>query len=58
MNGAPGVVSDTALVRGLALDLEPTEVIVELVARNERGPEPAGDRLQLTLSDESADLVL
>lgn len=37
---------------------EPTEIAVELVTRNEAGPDAAGDRLQLTLTDQCTDVVL
>jgi len=36
----------------------PTNVGVELVAWNESRPDPAGDRSQLAVADESANLVL
>jgi hypothetical protein len=38
--------------------LEPAPVGLELVARNEARPDPAGDRPQLALSDQGADVVL
>src|SRR5690349_12506759 len=34
------------------------QVVVELVARHEPGPDPAGDRPQLPLADQRANLVL
>lgn len=37
---------------------EPADVGVELVARHEAGPDPAGDCSQLAVADQSADLVL
>ena len=37
---------------------EPTKVGVELMAWNAAGPNPARDRPQLTLADQSANLVL
>jgi hypothetical protein len=40
------------------LVLEPAKVVVELVARNEARPDPAGDRPQFPVADESANLVL
>jgi hypothetical protein len=45
-------------MRAFALDPEPAEVIVELVTRNERRADPAGNRPQLACSDKSADFVL
>jgi hypothetical protein len=36
----------------------PAQVIVQLVARNEAGSDPAGDRLQLAVADQCANLVL
>jgi hypothetical protein len=38
--------------------VEPAPVGVELVARNEAGPDPAGDRPQLTGADQRADVLL
>lgn len=38
--------------------LEPTQVRVELVARNEPGSDPAGDRLKFAVTDQSANVVL
>ena len=37
---------------------EPTLIVVELVARNESGADPAGDRLQLAVTDQCANVVL
>jgi hypothetical protein len=45
-------------VRVAALVLEPAHVSVELVARNEAGPDPAGNRPQLAGADQSANLIL
>ena len=36
----------------------PTKVVVELVAWNEAGPDPAGDRPELAVADECANVVL
>ena len=36
----------------------PAKVVVELVAWNEAGTDPAGDRPQLSLADQTANLVL
>ena len=38
--------------------LEPAQIGVELVTRNESGSDPAGDRLKLALTDECANVVL
>jgi hypothetical protein len=38
--------------------LEPAKVGVELVARNETGPDPARDRLQLAVANQCANLFL
>lgn len=38
--------------------LEPTQVRVELVTRNERGSDPAGDGLKLALTRERANVFL
>jgi hypothetical protein len=38
--------------------LEPTEIIVELVTRNESGSDPAGDRPQFVVTDQRANVVL
>jgi hypothetical protein len=38
--------------------LEATEIGVELVTRNESGPDPAGDRLQLVVTNQCANVVL
>ena len=38
--------------------LEPTQVCVELVARNEPGSDPAGDRLKFAVTDQGANVVL
>jgi hypothetical protein len=38
--------------------LEATQISVELVARHESGPDPAGDRLQLVLTNQCANVVL
>jgi hypothetical protein len=37
---------------------EPTQIRVELVARNEPWSDPAGDRLKFAVTDQRADLVL
>ena len=37
---------------------EATQIGVELVARNESGPDPAGDRLEFAFADQCANLVL
>jgi hypothetical protein len=38
--------------------LEPTQIRVELVTRNESGSDPAGDRLQFVVTDQRANVVL
>jgi hypothetical protein len=38
--------------------LEPTQIRVEYVTRNEPGSDPAGDRLRFTLTDQRANVVL
>jgi hypothetical protein len=38
--------------------LEPTQIRVELVTRNEPGSDPAGDRLQFVVTDQRANVVL
>ena len=38
--------------------LEPAQIRVELVTRDEPGPDPAGDRLQLALTDQRPHVVL
>ena len=38
--------------------LEPTKIGVEYVTRDESGSDPAGDRLQFALTDQSANVVL
>lgn len=38
--------------------LEPAQVAVDLVARNEAGSDPAGDRPQLTAADQCSNVVL
>jgi len=38
--------------------LEPTQIGVEYVARNEPGSDPAGDRLKFAVADQRANLVL
>jgi hypothetical protein len=38
--------------------LEPTQVRVEFVARNEPGSDPAGDRLKFAVADQCANVVL
>jgi hypothetical protein len=37
---------------------EPTQIVVELVTWTEPGSDPAGDRLQFAVTDESANVVL
>jgi hypothetical protein len=37
--------------------LEPTQIRVELVTRNESGPDPARDRLQFGVTDQRANVV-
>jgi len=44
--------------RGLESVLEPTQIRVEYVARNEPGSDPAGDRLKLAVTNQRANLVL
>jgi hypothetical protein len=44
-------------VRVAELVSAPADVGVELVPRNEAGPDPAGDRPQLPVADQSANLV-
>ena len=36
----------------------PTQIVVELVTRNESRSDPAGDRLQLAVTNQRADIVL
>lgn len=38
--------------------LEPTQIGLELVTRNESGSDPAGDRLQFVVTDQCANIVL
>jgi hypothetical protein len=38
--------------------LEPAQIRVEYVTRNEPGSDPAGDRLRFTLTDQRANVVL
>jgi hypothetical protein len=38
--------------------VEPTQISVELVPRNESGPDPAGDRLKFVVTDQRANVVL
>ena len=38
--------------------LEPSQIRVELVTRNESRPDPAGDRLQFVVTDQRANVVL
>jgi hypothetical protein len=38
--------------------LVPTQIVVELVTRNESGPDPAGDRVQFAVTDQCANVVL
>jgi hypothetical protein len=38
--------------------LEPTQIRVELVTRNEPGSDPAGDRLKFAVTDQSANVLL
>lgn len=38
--------------------LEPTQIRVEYVARYQPGPDPAGDRLQLSVADQCANILL
>jgi hypothetical protein len=38
--------------------LEPTQIRVELVARNEPGSDPAGDRLEFAVTDQCANVIL
>jgi hypothetical protein len=45
-------------VRLAQLVTVPAKVIVELVAWNEAGPNPAGDRPQLAVADQCANLLL
>jgi hypothetical protein len=45
-------------VRGSESMLEPTQIRVEHVARNEPGADPAGDRLKLALTDQRANVVV
>ena len=45
-------------MRVAELVAEPAKVGVELVAWNEAGPDPAGDRAQLPVADQSANFVL
>jgi hypothetical protein len=35
-----------------------TQIVVELVTRNESGSDPAGDRLQFAVTDQCANVVL
>jgi hypothetical protein len=37
---------------------EPTQIVVELVARNESGSDPAGDRLQFAITDQCSNVFL
>jgi hypothetical protein len=45
-------------LRAAALVLVPAKVVVEFVPWNEAGPDPARDRLEFPLADQSANLVL
>ena len=38
--------------------LEPAQIRVEYVTRNEPGSDPAGDRLRFTLTDQGANVVI
>lgn len=44
-------------IRGAESVLEPTQIRVEYVARNEPGSDPAGDRLKFAVTDQRANLV-
>ena len=60
MDVTEGVTATLAVVaRAISqLALEPAKIGVDLVARNAAGSDPAGDRPELVVSNQRADVVL